>query len=100
MKLAETCNGVILNYNTNQQADFDMPFPYTTRPFKARSRRGIPAYVAVLAMVLLAFTLPSDFGLQSHETERAKVNRPAAMDEPASQVERKINIRLSLFRHG
>lgn len=77
-----------------------MPFPYTIKPFRARSRRGIPAYVAVLAMVLLAFTLPADFGFEASPLERAKASKPAPQQEPAKKVEHKINIRLSLFRHG
>lgn len=77
-----------------------MPFPHSIKPFKSRSRRSIPTYVAVLAMVLLAFTLPGDFGFEGNQAERAKVNKTAPASDPANQVERKINIRLSLFRHG
>ena len=81
-----------------------MAASYFSRPFKTRARRGIPNSVAIVAMLLLTISVAPGFDRHSGDAQlKAPVQQLPATStntDPGERVKRKLNVRLSLFRHG
>lgn len=82
---------------------------YFGKPFKTRLRRQVPNTIALLAMALLiasaapayvAEHIPERPAQAAQKSIEPSGNQASSTDQKAGKTERKINIRLSLFRHG
>lgn len=86
-----------------------MPFPHTSKPFKTHLRRQVPNTVALFAVVLLLGAaapalLPENQAVIASQDSRGNTEQQTTAtadgQQPVKKVRKKLNIRLSLFRHG